>query len=137
MIPSIEILAKQISTDLHASRKNGKSNPENPVRASMICSAYKEKFGWDIEDREIRAATKFLIENNVPVGSTLDGYYYVLQSSEWSPTIMMLMPKFLSIKNKIDRIKEMEKKMAAEEQGQMEMPILNVLNDGLDLEKIS
>jgi hypothetical protein len=76
-----------------------------------------------------------LIEQNVPIGSTLSGYYYVLKSKEWDPTLSMLMPKFLSMKRKIDSIQEMQKEMAAREQGQMDLPLMKILNNKLDLER--
>ena len=135
MIPTVEQLAKRISTDLYGSRLRGMSSPENPVISDTICSAYKTKYGWDIESREVREATKHLVEQKVPIGSTLNGYYYVLNSREWEPTKAMLMPKFLSIKSKIDLINEMEQEMAAQEAGQMEIPVLKLLNKQLELER--
>ena len=137
MIPTLEQLAKQISIDLYNSRKLGKSSPDNPVISDTICKAYKEKYDWEFESREVRAATKFLIEQKVPIGTTLDGCYYVLNSKEWEPTLNMLMPKFLSIKSKIDLINEMKLEMAAKEEGQMDLPIMKTLNEKLDLEKIN
>ena len=137
MIPTLEQLAKQISIDLFNSRKLGKSSPDNPVTSDVICYQYKLKYDWDIESREVRAATKFLIEQKVPIGTTLDGCYYVLNSKEWEPTLNMLMPKFLSIKSKIDLINEMKLEMAAKEEGQMDLPIMKTLNEKLDLEKIN
>ena len=127
MIPSIEILAKQIAKDLKGSRLSEKSNPENPVTSQTMCTAYMALYKWEITDREIRGATKLLIEQNVPIGSTLSGYYYVLKSKEWDPTLSMLMPKFLSMKRKIDSIQEMQKEMAAREQGQMDLPLMKIL----------
>ena len=137
MIPTIENLAKQISTDLFNSRRLWKSSPENPVNAQTICTAYKALYDYDIEDREIRAATKLLIDQKVPIGSTLSGYYYVLKSDEWNLTLNMLMPKFLSIKSKIDLINEMKFEMAAKEAGQTEIPLMKTLNNNLDLEKVN
>jgi hypothetical protein len=136
MIPSVEVLAKQISNDLYKSRKMNKSNSENPVNALTICTSYKALFNWDLTDRDIREATKFLVENKVPIGSTLQGYYFVLFAKEWELTKAMLMPKFLSIKNKIDCINEMEKEMFAQEQGQLEIPLLKILDDKLELERV-
>lgn len=126
MIPTLEQLSKQISTDLYGSRKNGQSSPENPVIADTICKAYKDKYSWDIESREVRAATKFLIENKVPIGTTLEGCYYVLESKEWEPTLKMLYPKFLSIKSKIDSINEMKQEMALKESGCEQLNIENI-----------
>ena len=137
MIPSIEILAKQIAKDLKGSRLSEKSNPENPVTSQTMCTAYMALYKWEITDREIRGATKLLIEQNVPIGSTLSGYYYVLKSKEWDPTLSMLMPKFLSIKSKIDLINEMKFEMAAKEAGQTEIPLMKTLNNNLDLEKVN
>lgn len=136
MIPDVRTLAKKISTDLFSSRKSGKSSPECPVTSQTMCTAYKALYQWDITDREIREATKLLVEERVPIGSTLHGYYYVLKSEEWQPTIDMLMPKFLSMKNKIESIRDMEKEMAAKEQGQLDIPLMEALNKKLDLEKI-
>ncbi len=137
MIPPLEMLAKKISDDLLNSRKLGKSNPDNPVNAQTICTAYMALYQWEITDREIRAATKYLIENKIPIGSTLEGYYYVLKSEEWIPTKNMLLPKFLSMKSKIDLINEMEKEMAANEHGQLDIPLLKILDSELNLEKIT
>jgi hypothetical protein len=136
MIPDVEILAKQLATDLYGSRKAGKSGPENPVNATKICGAYKVEHDWNVTDREIRAATKFLVEQKVPIGTTLDGCYYVLSSKEWEPTLSMLLPKFISIKRKIDAIQEMQKEMAAKEAGQEEIPMMKILTKNLDLERI-
>lgn len=144
MVPTIENLAKQIAIDLKGSRLSGKSSPEKPVKANVICYQYKLVHDWDIEDREIRGATKFLIGQKVPIGSTLSGYYYVLNSTEWEITLSMLIPKFLSIKQKIDAIKEMQQEMAMKEAHQEEieftatdLPIMKILNDKLGLEKVN
>lgn len=137
MIPTLEQLAKQISSDLFNSRKLGKSSPENPVTSDTICKAYKEKYDWDLESREIRAATKHLIEQKIPIGTTLEGCYYVLNSNEWEPTLSMLLPKFLSMKRKIDSIQEMQQEMKARELGQEQLPLMKLLNDELNLEKVT
>jgi hypothetical protein len=136
MIPTLEQLAKRISTDLFNSRKLAKSSPENPVTSQTMCTAYMALYKWEITDRETRAATKFLIEQKVPIGTTLEGCYWVLNSKEWEPTINMLMPKFLSIKSKIDLIKEMQSEMAAKEQGQLDIPLFKTLNNKLELERV-
>jgi hypothetical protein len=137
MIPTTEQLAKQIAKDLKGSRLSGKSSPENPVTSQTMCTAYMALYKWQITDRETRAATKFLIEQKVPIGTTLEGCYYVMESKEWEPVLSMLMTKFLSIKSKIDLIKEMQSDMAAKEQGQLDIPLMNVLKEQLDIEKIS
>ena len=133
--PSIEELAKRISIDLFNSRKKGNSNPESPVKSETICTAYHAQYHWNIDDRDIRAACYFLVENEVPIGSTLQGYYYVLKSDEWQFTKDMLLPKFLSMKKKIDSINKMEKEMAQKEDGQTE--IFRTLDQQLGLEKVA
>ena len=133
--PSIEELAKRISIDLLNSRKLNKSSPANPVKSQTICTAYKALYDWDIDDRDIRATCYFLVENEVPIGSTLQGYYYVLKSDEWQNTKDMLLPKFLSMKKKIDSINKMEQEMALKEDGQTE--IFRTLDQQLGLEKVA
>jgi len=137
MIPSLDILSKQIAKDLKGSRLQGKSSPEKPVASQTMCTAYMALYKWQITDREVRAATKFLVENKVPIGTTLEGCYWVLKSDEWEPTLEMLMPKFLSIKRKIDAIQEMKEEMKTHELGQEQIPLLNLLNEKLDLTKAS
>jgi hypothetical protein len=158
MVPTLEVLSKQIAKDLKGSRLQGKSSPDNPVNAETICNAYatetKDDNGnvirekWEITDREVRAATKFLNENKIRIGSTLKGYYYVLHSSEWKLTYDMLMPKFLSIKSKIDLVKEMENEMIHEETGQTkkdieaqkagqeQLPLIKLFDEQLGIEKV-
>ena len=143
MIPTVEILAKQISKDLYNSRKKGNSNPDNPVNAQTMCTAYHALYKWDVTDREIREATKYLVEEcepPVPIGTTLQGCYYVLVSDEWQPTLDMLLPKFLSMKRKIDAINKMRKEMAEKEAHQESLDFSAVgklLNDKLDLQKVA
>jgi hypothetical protein len=137
MIPTLETLSKQIAKDLKGSRLQGKSGPDNPVTSQTMCTAYMALYKWNITDREIRAATKHLVENKVPIGTTLSGVYWVLTSEEWEPTLEMLMPKFLSIKSKIDSIQEMQKEMKSHELGQEQIPLIQLFDEKLNIQKIT
>lgn len=117
MTPSISELAFIILNYLRGDRLAGHHTPEHGVKAQTLVIMCKTAYQWDVTDRMIRLAVNMLRKQDKPIGSSGEGYYYVLKSSEWNYTRQRLLPTWLDLKEVMEKIEGMAKKMEARERG--------------------
>jgi len=71
---------------LRSSRAKGTSSPLNPITASKMIAAYKEKRIIELTDAEVRAMVNFLRRNGEPIASGKNGYFYAESDYELEAT---------------------------------------------------
>jgi hypothetical protein len=97
MIPSLEVLSKQIAKDLKGSRLQGKSSPDNPVTSQTMCTAYMALYKWEISEQDILSLKQFWEKDKIPIKEISGKYYYELDLDK-----QLDIPIFKDLKERLD-----------------------------------
>jgi len=118
-VESIDIkeLSNMLTKKLYSERASGKITSDKPISSSELIEEYK-KNGFKVNSIQIRQAVNYARKHDIPIGSCRYGYYYVLNSKEWIPTISHIQSRFMDMKIIFDNIKQMQKEMILTETNQ-------------------
>lgn len=84
MPESLQQIAPRFIRDIYTSRIEGRSSPEKPVPASLICQTYLKRYEIHLTPRMIRSIVEVAVPQRIPIGSVNDGYFWVLVPDEWT-----------------------------------------------------